>query len=174
MEVDAGVAPSLADRSISQQHDPSNRYHRIKLVGAGTYGRVYKAKDTAEDKTVALKEIRLDADEQGIPSTALREIALLRELDHPNVIKCDFFRLYGMFCDRVKTSAAIRADHPKHAKSCRLHDILHSESRLTLVFEYAEKDLKDYMNSQRDLLMREPFLAKVCTSKAAKRTHARS
>lgn len=90
MEVDAGVAPLLADRSASQQHDPSNRYQRYKLVGAGTFGRVYKAKDTVEDRTVALKEVRLDADEQGIPSTALREIALLRELEHPNVIKCVF------------------------------------------------------------------------------------
>lgn len=62
------------------------------------------------------------------------------------------------------TAVAVWADHPT-TKSCRLHDILHSESRLTLVLEYAEKDLKEYMNSQRDLLLREPFLAKVCTSK---------
>eukprot|EP00892_Ulva_mutabilis_P004986 jgi/Ulvmu1/285/UM001_0289.1 len=128
MEVDANVAPLLQERGTSQLHDHSNRYNRIKLVGAGTYGKVYRAKDTVDDRIVALKEIRLDADEQGIPSTALREIALLRELDHPNIIK--------------------------------LHDILHSEARLTLVFEYAEKDLKDYMNSHRDLLLREPFLAK--------------
>lgn len=111
MEVDAGVAPLLADRSISQQHDPSNRYHRIKLVGAGTYGRVYRAKDTAEDRIVALKEIRLDADEQGIPSTALREIALLRELDHPNVIKCECLCRHCTFHDRAVTPQ--RDDHFK-------------------------------------------------------------
>lgn len=108
MEVDAGGPPLLADRSSSQQHDPTNRYHRIKLVGAGTYGRVYKAKDVAEDKVVALKEIRLDAEEQGIPSTALREVALLRELDHPNIIKCVLFRLCGMIDDRLLTAVLFR------------------------------------------------------------------
>lgn len=100
MEVDASVAPLLAERNTSQQHDPNNRYHRQKLVGAGTYGRVFRAKDTVEDRVVALKEIRLDADEQGIPSTALREIALLRELDHPNIIKCAFYCLHDMVHDR--------------------------------------------------------------------------
>lgn len=52
---------------------------------------------------------------------------------------------------------------------CRLHDIIHTGARkssepqrLTLVFEYAEQDLKDYMTSHRHLLLREPFLTKVC------------
>lgn len=101
MEVDTNAAPLLQERANSQPHDPSNRYHRMKLIGAGTYGKVYKAKDTVEDRVVALKEIRLDADEQGIPSTALREIALLRELDHPNIIKCALKHLHGEIHDRA-------------------------------------------------------------------------
>jgi len=36
---------------------------------------------------VALKKIRLDNEEDGIPSTAIREIALLKEIHHPNVVK---------------------------------------------------------------------------------------
>jgi serine/threonine protein kinase len=36
---------------------------------------------------VALKKIRLELEEEGVPSTALREISLLKELDHPNVVK---------------------------------------------------------------------------------------
>lgn len=69
--------------------DYASRFRKEKLVGAGTYGKVYRALDVAEDppRLVALKEIRLEAEDQGIPSTALREISLLRELDHPNVIK---------------------------------------------------------------------------------------
>ena len=35
---------------------------------------------------VALKKIRLDSPEEGIPSTAIREIALLRILKHPNIV----------------------------------------------------------------------------------------
>jgi hypothetical protein len=44
---------------------------------------------------------------------------------------------------------------------CRLHDILHSESRLTLGFEYAEQDLKAYMDKNKNLLLQHPFITKV-------------
>ena len=37
-------------------------------------------------QTVALKKIRLEADDEGVPSTAIREISLLKELDHPNIV----------------------------------------------------------------------------------------
>lgn len=47
---------------------------------------------------------------------------------------------------------------------CRLYDILHTPTSLTLVFEYAEKDLKGYMNTYKNLLLREPFVTKVCAS----------
>lgn len=62
---------------------------------------------------VALKEIHLDA-EEGTPSTAIREISLMKELRHGNIV--------------------------------RLHDVIHTESRLLLVFEFMEQDLKKYMD----------------------------
>jgi len=52
---------------------------------------------------VALKKIRLETEDEGIPSTAIREISLLKELQHPNIVK--------------------------------LHDVLHTENKLILVFE---------------------------------------
>ena len=53
----------------------------------GTYGVVYKGRNKKTNKLVALKKIRLELAEEGIPSTAVREISLLRELrDHPNVV----------------------------------------------------------------------------------------
>lgn len=36
---------------------------------------------------MALKKIRLESEEEGIPSTAIREISLLKELNHPNIVK---------------------------------------------------------------------------------------
>ena len=36
---------------------------------------------------VALKRIRLDSEADGVPSTAIREISLLKELDHLNIVK---------------------------------------------------------------------------------------
>ena len=53
-------------------------------VGRGTYGHVYKAKrkDGSDPKEYALKQI----EGSGLSMSACREIALLRELKHPNVI----------------------------------------------------------------------------------------
>lgn len=33
-----------------------------------------------------MKKIRLESDDEGIPSTAIREISLLKELKHPNIV----------------------------------------------------------------------------------------
>lgn len=60
-------------------------YSRLEKLGEGTYAVVYKGKNLLTGQQVALKEIRINADE-GAPSTALREIALLKELHHPNVL----------------------------------------------------------------------------------------
>jgi hypothetical protein len=36
---------------------------------------------------VALKKIRLEAEDEGVPSTAIREISLLKELDNDNIVR---------------------------------------------------------------------------------------
>jgi len=48
---------------------------------------VYKAKDLASGQIVALKKIRLEAEDEGVPSTAIREISLLKELKDENVVR---------------------------------------------------------------------------------------
>jgi cyclin-dependent kinase len=48
---------------------------------------VYKAKDTMTGQVVALKKIRLEAEDEGVPSTAIREISLLKELKDDNVVR---------------------------------------------------------------------------------------
>ncbi|OMJ27907.1 Negative regulator of the PHO system, partial [Smittium culicis] len=60
-------------------------YQRLEQLGEGTYATVFKGKNR-RGEIVALKEINLDP-EEGAPSTAIREISLMKELDHPNVIK---------------------------------------------------------------------------------------
>jgi len=90
------------------------RYQKLEKIGEGTYGIVYKAKDRLSDSIVALKRIRLEAEDEGIPSTAIREISLLKELRHPNIV--------------------------------RLYDVVHTERKLTLVFEYLDQDLKKYLD----------------------------
>ena len=45
-----------------------------------------KARHKRSGKLAALKKIRLESEEEGVPSTAIREISLLKELQHPNII----------------------------------------------------------------------------------------
>lgn len=90
------------------------QYEKLEKVGKGTYGVVYKARDL-NGEVYALKEIGLEAEDEGIPSTAIREIALLKELQHPNIV--------------------------------RLYDVIHTESELTLVFEFLDQDLKKLLDT---------------------------
>lgn len=55
------------------------------LTVQGTYGVVYKARDLENNgKIVALKKIRLEDEAEGVPSTAIREISLLKEVNDSN------------------------------------------------------------------------------------------
>ena len=63
------------------------RFERHEKLGEGTYGVVFKARDRETDKIVALKKIRLENTDEGIPSTAIREISLLQELRHQNIVE---------------------------------------------------------------------------------------
>jgi serine/threonine protein kinase len=47
-------------------------YSQFEKVGEGTYGVVYKCKQKATGDIVALKKIRLEGDDEGVPSTAIR------------------------------------------------------------------------------------------------------
>lgn len=91
-----------------------DRYSRLDKLGEGTYATVFKAKSKANGEVVAMKEIRLN-EEEGAPSTAIREISLMKELKHPNIT--------------------------------RLLDVIHTEDKLVLVFEFMDQDLKKYMDT---------------------------
>jgi serine/threonine protein kinase len=61
------------------------------LLGEGSFSRVYKAKNKESGCLVAVKAMKVgpDADEHqgGIPTQVLREVALLSDLVHPNIIE---------------------------------------------------------------------------------------
>jgi len=48
---------------------------------------VYKGKDTRTGTIVAMKKIRLESEDEGVPSTAIREISLLKELQDDHIVK---------------------------------------------------------------------------------------
>jgi cyclin-dependent kinase 2 len=100
-----------------------NRYDETTLLGEGTYGEVYKARDTTRGgRLVAIKRIKTSCDdEMGLPSTTVREVSVLKELHHENVVL--------------------------------LEDIAINTTRtaISLVFEYLDTDLSRHIRENREL-----------------------
>ncbi|XP_039421238.1 cyclin-dependent kinase 18-like [Corvus cornix cornix] len=90
-----------------------------RRASLGTYATVFKGRSKLTENLVALKEIRLEH-EEGAPCTAIREVSLLKNLKHANIVT--------------------------------LHDIIHTERSLTLVFEYLDNDLKQYLENCGNLM----------------------
>jgi serine/threonine protein kinase len=98
MNEKAGASTSTASSGKTAGQQPQSqqfikpasqidRYQKLDKLGEGTYGVVYKAIDKVTGETVALKKIRLEKEDDGVPSTAIREISLLKSLKHPNVVE---------------------------------------------------------------------------------------
>ncbi|CAG8908895.1 unnamed protein product [Penicillium egyptiacum] len=63
-------------------------YQKIEKAGEGAYGIVYKARElNYPNRIVALKKVRLETEDEGVPSTAIREISLLKEMKDPNIVE---------------------------------------------------------------------------------------
>ena len=58
-----------------------------KFIGEGTYGVVYRALDMVTHEEVALKKLKQIPDTVGLHASMIREISLLQELSHPNIVK---------------------------------------------------------------------------------------
>lgn len=66
--------------------NPLSKYKKVEKVGNGTYGVVFRAIDIDTNETVALKKMILEVENEGVPSTAIREISLLREIQSPSIV----------------------------------------------------------------------------------------
>jgi len=110
---------------MGDQWPAVRRYEPLEEIGVGAYGIVYRARDLENDnRIVALKRLRVQASEEGMPLATVREIALLKQLerfDHPNIV-----RLLDVCCGR---------------RTAR-------EIRLMLVFEHVDYDLEAFMNQR--------------------------
>ena len=96
-----------------------NEFKKLRKIGEGTYGEVYEAIDTTNNRRVAMKKMRLDNKDEGIPITALREMCILKHLHHENIVE--------------------------------LYEIIQDLDKIILIFEYADMDLKIYLNKVKTI-----------------------
>ncbi|CAB4474728.1 unnamed protein product [Rhizophagus irregularis] len=94
--------PSVGSRSVKSHVSPievtpvtvkkcAELYENLGQVGEGTYGKVYKARNRETKEIVALKKIRMDPEKEKeagqFPLTAIREIKLLQQCKHGNIVQ---------------------------------------------------------------------------------------
>lgn len=98
----------------------------ITQIGEGTYGQVYKARDKNTGQLVALKKVRLENEKEGFPITAVREIKILRQLNHKNIVN-----LREIVTDKQDAM-----------------DFRKDKGSFYLVFEYMDHDLMGLLESK--------------------------
>ncbi|CAL8274403.1 unnamed protein product [Lota lota] len=104
-------------------HTEDRSYEILVEIGEGAYGKVFKARELCEQqRLVAVKMLTVHGDaECGIPPFMIREVALLRKIEHfnhPNIIK-----LLDV-CAKLKGRGM----------------------ELGLVFEFVDQDLTSYLS----------------------------
>mmetsp|Transcript_19998 Transcript_19998/g.29950 ORF Transcript_19998/g.29950 Transcript_19998/m.29950 type:complete len:329 (-) Transcript_19998:99-1085(-) len=119
-----------------------NGYEKVKKIGEGASGIVFKAKvldekrirtgrkrvrNSSEPTYVAIKRIKLKSNKEGLSQEAIREIKILQELCHPNVVK--------------------------------ILDIFQHHSNINLVMEFMETDLEGVIKDPKITLTRSDVKA---------------
>lgn len=140
-------------------------YTKKEKLGEGTYGVVYKATDNKTGQTVAIKQMRLEQEDEGIPVTALREVVLLKNLHHQNIVS----RL-NVFCTKgslVLVTEFLDYDLRKYMDSIRtgIQPALLKSYAFQLLcglcYLHSNRVMHRDMKPQNLLINREGFL-KIC------------
>lgn len=97
-----------------------NNYTKNQKLGEGTYGAVFRATENTTGEYVALKIIRMDQEEDGIPDSSLREVSILKMIHHSNIIY--------------------------------LRDVVFDGYKITMIFDFMDKDLKRFLDNGRKKL----------------------
>jgi cyclin-dependent kinase 12/13 len=118
-----------------------------KEIGAGRYGTVFKTTDKETGKRFALKHIKMEGETQGFPVTAIREIKILKALDHENIIKLEEVITYG----NEKPDDEKESGELVHTQDGDLDLSQFLKGSVFMVFEYVEFDLSALILSMNNM-----------------------
>ncbi|KAK6624904.1 Cyclin-dependent kinase 10 [Polyplax serrata] len=86
MSLSTGKAMEIPEQDMLGRCRFVSEFEKLNRIGEGTYGIVYRAKDTKNDKVVALKKVRMEHEKDGLPVSGLREISVLLNCRHDNIV----------------------------------------------------------------------------------------
>ncbi|XP_059628468.1 cell division control protein 2 homolog [Cornus florida] len=98
------------------------KYEKLEEIGVGNFASVYKGYNSETNETVALKWINISDESEGVPSSIIREISFLREMEHSNIVR---------LLDVVDT-------------------VEHGRNKVYLVLEYMDVDLKKFIKTHSE------------------------
>ena len=65
---------------------PSKTYSKLKMVGSGTFGKVWLVRSSHSSELLIMKEVTLRGLPAGEKEATLNEVAVLKKLHHPHII----------------------------------------------------------------------------------------
>ncbi|XP_043223983.1 cyclin-dependent kinase 10-like [Amphibalanus amphitrite] len=82
-----GRPMEIPERDILGRCRFVSEFEKLNRIGEGTYGVVYRARDTRSGQIVALKKMRMEKERDGLPVSGLREISILLKSRHENIVQ---------------------------------------------------------------------------------------
>ncbi|KAL7737761.1 hypothetical protein ACLKA6_006151 [Drosophila palustris] len=83
----SGTPMPIPEQDVYGRCRPVSEFEKLNRVGEGSYGIVYRARDTRSGEIVALKKVRMDQEKDGLPVSGLREIMILKRCQHENIVR---------------------------------------------------------------------------------------
>jgi serine/threonine protein kinase len=130
-------------------------YEDFEQVGEGTYGVVFKACHKSTKETVALKKLIIHKVSNGFPLCTIREIKLLKCLQHENIVQLkDIITSKGVETHDTINDITLRSQPPpitsasEKLKNRSIEEQYQRCGQLYLVFEYIEHDLGGLIDSK--------------------------
>jgi len=98
-EISWGDAKGALEAMPSCKDDEKLAYRRLKLLGQGSFGKAFLARDLSNNDLVVMKQVQVEKMDAKARDTAVREAVALRRVQHPNVVRFrEVFVRSGWLC----------------------------------------------------------------------------